>query len=263
MYMTPPTLLFAGGSLTSTRPARIRLRRRGARILLADTPEEALRRAVENRPEVVVFDEDGRGDWPGDWLERLRAQRPDVDLVILESPGSAGPRSVGLGVLFSGAKPVSTSMLVDILSVRFRGRLTEEDESPAPRVLCVDDDPRWLKTLQRTLSRRGYEVLPCGSADAAVEALRAGMPDAALVDIMMPGKDGLDLTEEIAQATRGRVPVVLLTALDSDEAWHEGHRRGAKYFVTKTSDPDRIADVVDYLAADLDEPERALIRSHL
>lgn len=263
MGMTPPTLLFAGARLSGTRPARIRLRRQGARVLLAGGPEEGLRRALEDAPDLVVFEEDDDGRWPPDWLERLRALRPDVDLVVLESRGSAGARGLGLGVLYSGPQPISTGTLVGIVDARFPGRLLRPTPLPAVRIVCVDDDPRWLATLERTLVRRGYDVALFDNAPAALEALKRSATGAALVDIMMPGMDGLELTEKITLETGGHVPVVLLTALDSDEAWHEGHRRGARFFVTKTSEPGRLVDVVDLLAADLDEPERQLLQAQL
>ena len=86
---------------------------------------------------------------------------------------------------------------------------------------------------------------------------------AAVVDLMMPDMDGLDLTEAIDRTTRGRLPVVILTALDSDEAYYEGCSRGARYFLTKSGDPRPLADVLDYVAGELDEEERELLRAKL
>ncbi|HYF01718.1 MAG TPA: response regulator [Planctomycetota bacterium] len=251
---TPPTLLFAGARLSGTRPARIRLRSRGARILLADDPDDGLRRAVVDLPDLVALEENEGGGWPADWVERLQYLRPDVDVVVVQSGAPARLSATG-----RSSPPVSPARLVDLVEARYPGRLLPPAPRAASRIVCVDDDPRWLSALRRMLVPRGYDVALFDNAPAALESVQRATPRAAVVDLMMPGMDGLDLTERIGE----RVPVVLLTALDTDEACHEGHRRGARYFLAKTSDPARLVDVVDLLAADLDESERSLIRSRL
>jgi two-component system alkaline phosphatase synthesis response regulator PhoP len=131
------------------------------------------------------------------------------------------------------------------------------------RVLCVDDDPATLRALSRLLTRRGYRVAPCRDARQAIEALGRDRPDLAILDIMMPGMDGLELTGRIREAPQGPIPVVLLSALDSDEAFYEGHCRGACFYMTKPWEPSRMLDVVDYLIGDLDDSERARLKERL
>lgn len=263
MHMKPPTLLFAGPGLSSTRPARIELRRRGARVGVADRPDEALRLAVEDLPDVVVLDEEAGGRWPEDWLERLRSLRPEVELVVLEAPGSTGLHGLGLGALFSGPKPLSTATLVEVLSAPFERRLARAGDAARVRILCVDDDPRWLSSLQRLLGRRGYDVATFSDGREALASLGGTSPGAAVVDVMMPGMDGFKLTERIAEATRGRVPVVLLTGHGAELLFHEGLCRGASWFLTKEEGDGRLIDVIDYLTADLDASERGLLERSL
>jgi DNA-binding response OmpR family regulator len=127
-------------------------------------------------------------------------------------------------------------------------RLQEVPKARRGTVLCVDDDPNFLRSVARLLSRRGYEVSAFEDADRALEAIPWLNPDVALVDIMMPGMGGLDLAERIREKSNGRIPVVFLTALDTDEAYYEGHQHGARFMVEKTAAPQKVLDVVDYLA---------------
>jgi CheY-like chemotaxis protein len=88
-------------------------------------------------------------------------------------------------------------------------------------------------------------------------------PDLALVDILMPGMGGLDLAQRIREATRGELPVVFLTALDPEQTYREAHERGGAFVVGKAEKPQKVLDVVDYFAGDLDESERKLIKNQL
>lgn len=133
----------------------------------------------------------------------------------------------------------------------------------AGTVLCVDDDPEFLRSVARLLSRRGYRVSAFEDADRALEAIPWLKPDVALVDIMMPGMGGFGLAEKIREQSQGRIPVVFLSALDTDETYYEGHQRGARYMVEKTAGPQKMLDVVDYFAGDLDPREREALKARL
>ncbi len=134
---------------------------------------------------------------------------------------------------------------------------------PRATVLCVDDDALQLSSLSRILSRRGYHVVACERAEEALGELPFAKPRLAIVDIMLPGMGGLDLAERILRWSKGRVPVVLLTALSTDEAYYQGRERGVSYYLTKPCDPGKLLDVVDYLAGDLDEKAREVLKAKL
>ena len=127
----------------------------------------------------------------------------------------------------------------------------------------MDDDPRFLKSMMRLLGRRGYRVVGFEEPERALAAIPGVMPDLALADIMMPGEGGLELAEKIRARSHDAIPIVFLTALDSDEAYYEGHQHGGRYLVEKTEDPQKLLDIVDFLAGDLDPQERELLREKL
>ena len=104
-------------------------------------------------------------------------------------------------------------------------------------LLIVDDNPSNLKLLRVLLSGEGYEVRTALNAEEALNALKSFLPSLILMDIQMPGMDGLALTRLIkaAPATRA-VPVVALTAyaMSGDEA--KAKEAGCDAFVSKPID---------------------------
>jgi DNA-binding response OmpR family regulator len=253
----------AEADLAANRALRIALRRRGARIRLGRSIPEALRIADEQAPDLVLVD-CALGDMPPEALaERFRSVRPGVELIFLDSRPSYTPQGIGLGLLYSGMMPVAPETLLDIIDQAFPGRLghAAAEKARPGKVLFVDDDPVYLRALSRAIARHGYGVMSCEDSKRALELLREARPDVAILDIMMPGMDGLDLAQRIREQSGGRVPVVFLTALDSKEIGALGHQRGASFFLTKPVETGKVLDVVDYIAGDLDEEERVLLKS--
>ena len=132
-----------------------------------------------------------------------------------------------------------------------------------PLILCVDDDSPYLRSHERTLARHGYRVRACGSASDALDAVSQDRPALAVVDIMMPGMDGLELSHHLSPWDGGPIPVVLLRGLVSEETRYRGFAEGARYRVEKPCEPARILDVVDYFAGDLDREERLRLKERL
>ena len=83
-------------------------------------------------------------------------------------------------------------------------------------VLLVDDDPRILRMLERTLGAEGYEVTAVADGGAALARIERSVPDLIVLDVAMPGLDGLAVTRRL-RAKRLGVPILLLTARDAPE----------------------------------------------
>ncbi len=100
-----------------------------------------------------------------------------------------------------------------------------------PRILVVDDEPGVQESLRMLLKSEG-EVTVAGDADAALRAVALATPDVVLLDLVMPGRSGLDLLAELSK--RGvRAPVIVLTATNTVNAAVEAMKRGAADFITK------------------------------
>jgi CheY-like chemotaxis protein len=96
--------------------------------------------------------------------------------------------------------------------------------------------------------------------DRALRAIGAVPPDLVLADVRMADMDGIELTRRIRESTRGRVPVVLLTAVPLEEARAWGRGAGAICFLSKQAVPDQVLDVIDSLIGDVDDDERAFLK---
>jgi DNA-binding response OmpR family regulator len=87
-----------------------------------------------------------------------------------------------------------------------------------PRVLLADDDPRVLSVVSRYLALEGYDMSTVSDGEAAVATATADCPDLIILDIMMPGIDGIEACRRIrANATTAQTPVLMFSAL-SEEA---------------------------------------------
>lgn len=109
------------------------------------------------------------------------------------------------------------------------------DGPPAPgeRILVVDDEEDTLILTEAMLRARGYRIQTADSGARAI-ALLDDPPDAVLLDVMMPVMSGLEVLAHMRASPRlGRVPVILLTARQSDRDVVEGYQLGADYYITK------------------------------
>jgi two-component system, OmpR family, phosphate regulon response regulator PhoB len=104
-------------------------------------------------------------------------------------------------------------------------------------ILVVEDDPVIIDLLALTLEMEGWDVLRATDAVTALEMARREHPDLVLSDVMMPGRSGLDLCDDMAAdpGTAG-TPVLSARALPAEVA--EGYAAGAADYVTKPFDPD-------------------------
>ena len=104
-----------------------------------------------------------------------------------------------------------------------------------PHILVVDDDDRLRKLLREYLSENGFRVTTAEHAEDARSRLRGLVFDLLVIDVMMPGEDGLDLTASLRQISR--VPILLLTAMGEPEDRVQGLERGADDYMTKPFEP--------------------------
>lgn len=102
-------------------------------------------------------------------------------------------------------------------------------------ILLVDDEPTIREPLAEYLMRYGYQVTEAADAVAARACLEQSDVSLALIDIMMPGEDGLSLTTAIR--AQGRLPVILLTARTEDTDRIVGLEIGADDYVVKPFNP--------------------------
>ena len=106
-------------------------------------------------------------------------------------------------------------------------------------VLLVDDSRTELFHLSDVLAKRGFNVRTAENGDEALRKLAEGKPDLILMDVVMPGPNGYQLTRTITRDPRyADVPVIMCTSKgqETDRVW--GLRQGARDYVVKPVDPD-------------------------
>src|SRR3954447_21198417 len=106
-------------------------------------------------------------------------------------------------------------------------------------LLLVDDDAPIRRMLERTLTAEGYDVVAAADGGAALAAVERNVPDAIVLDVTMPGLDGLAVTRRL-RAKGLRVPILLLTARDAVHERVAGLDAGADDYLVKPFEVDEL-----------------------
>jgi twitching motility two-component system response regulator PilH len=109
------------------------------------------------------------------------------------------------------------------------------------KILVVDDSKTELHHLSDVLGRRGYAVRTAENGDEALRRLGEDKPDLILMDVVMPGQNGFQLTRSITRDPRfAGVPVIMCTSKnqETDKVW--GMRQGARDYIVKPVDGDEL-----------------------
>lgn len=105
-------------------------------------------------------------------------------------------------------------------------------------VLLIDDEKDLLELLRYNLEREGFEVLSAANGASGLELARRNPPDLIVLDLMMPGLDGLEVCQQLrAEPRTGRIPLVMLTARAAEADRVVGLELGADDYVTKPFSP--------------------------
>ena len=112
---------------------------------------------------------------------------------------------------------------------------TQADDA---HILVVDDDDRIRNLLKRFLQERGYRVSTAPNADKALSTLNSLAFDLLVLDVMMPGMNGFELTEAVRK--RGDTPILLLTARGDAEDRIKGLSLGADDYLPKPFEPEEL-----------------------
>jgi DNA-binding response OmpR family regulator len=127
------------------------------------------------------------------------------------------------------------------------------------RVLVVEDDRTVAEVVTRYLEREGYAVESVGDGQEALARADAQLPDLVVLDIMLPGLDGLEVCRRLR--SRAPIPVVMLTARGSEEDKVLGLELGADDYVSKPFSPReltaRVKAVLRRAGSPLDDLDRA------
>ncbi len=119
------------------------------------------------------------------------------------------------------------------------------EEHARGTVLVVDDEPTIAEVVARYLERAGYRTRIAGDGPAAIEAAAAHRPDLVVLDLMLPGVDGLEVMRRLREQDSDRIAVILLTAKGEESDRVIGLRLGADDYVVKPFSPAELVARVD------------------
>ena len=123
--------------------------------------------------------------------------------------------------------------------------LPEISTGPRPdvHILFADDDPGMRALVVTNLEAEGFRVTTAEDGSSALDQIEQSRPDLIVLDVMMPGRDGLDVLREVrARPDLAGIPVVLLTARATDVDVWEGWKAGADYCMTKPFKPEDLSN---------------------
>jgi DNA-binding response OmpR family regulator len=137
--------------------------------------------------------------------------------------------------------------------------MSAERTQASARIIVIDDEPAARLSLAEVLSLEGYEVSAAASGEEAIELLGEGPFDLAIVDLKMPGMDGLEVVEALLEQYPETV-VIMLTAHGTLETAVQAMRQGAHDYLLK---PANVNEIMTSVKGGLDKRRRELRRREL
>jgi two-component system, OmpR family, response regulator ResD len=125
------------------------------------------------------------------------------------------------------------------------------------RIVVVEDDPDISELVGRYLEKAGYQAERIGSGRAALSAILSRPPDLVVLDLMLPGIDGLEVMRRLREGDRDRIAVILLTAKGEESDRVIGLRLGADDYVVKPFSPAELVARVDAVLRRIDTSPEA------
>jgi two-component system NtrC family sensor kinase len=226
------------------------LENEGMAVHRSVTAEEGLEYLRANRPDLVVVDYHLPGMQGDEFCRLLRGNigLDSIPLLILTEDTKSNAEQHGLdcGADDYVAKATDSDVLLARIELLLRrsqarptGNASEASFFKAQQILVVDDSPTYLALIEDELRREGYGVTPVGDGMAALEAVRHQQFDCIVVDLVMPGMDGIELCQRVAEVrehVRALLPVLIITSRGSKEKMMEALEAGADDFVEKSGD---------------------------
>jgi DNA-binding response OmpR family regulator/HPt (histidine-containing phosphotransfer) domain-containing protein len=201
-----------------------------------------------NQPDVLLLDltvADRHAEGLS-WLETLKQRYPQMPVLVFMQQDNLSDRvaAVRLGVRALLQKPVAVEQVFQAIQEALKPR-----QSTTARVLAVDDDPGILHRLSVVLSPWGLEVITLPDPARFWEVLTRTVPDLLLLDIEMPGFNGIELCQVVRHDAKwGNLPILFLTAHQEADMITQAFAAGGDDYIRKPIlEPELVARVLNRL----------------
>ncbi|MFE4104818.1 response regulator [Almyronema epifaneia] len=230
-----PLLLIISQALEHSQTWQVEALRSGIQAVIVPTLQQAAAIFPQRLPDLILLDFTP-GSSPTltaanrEQLARVQQQQPGVPILVRMNSEVFSDRLQVVQQGVHGIVPATASPQQVIAAAQ----QTLKDVTGSARVLLVDDDPQQLTWLQTTLSLWGFEIFTLDDPNQIWQTLAAVNPDLLVLDVEMPGINGLDLCQVLRADLRWQaLPILFLTV--HEDAKTEGHAFsvGADDFVTK------------------------------
>ena len=207
------------------------LSRRGFEVTIAEDGARALELIQEHHFEVLVLDVRMPGIDGPEVFRMVKRLAPTLPVLMLTGHGTIKQafEISREGVFEYLTKPCE---LAKVARRACEASRVVAADAESARVIVVDDDPEFASALSGTLTRRGFHVVTHTSAAEALRAINQEVFDVAIVDLVMPEMDGIEVLKRIKQA-QATIEVVMLTGHPSVRQAIEGMADGAFDFLVK------------------------------
>jgi two-component system response regulator ResD len=135
--------------------------------------------------------------------------------------------------------------------------MEEVNDSPRGTVLVVDDEPTIVEVVGRYMERAGYETHSASDGPEALRLAALHRPDLVVLDVMLPGLDGIEVMRRLQEGPGKRTAVILLTARGEASDRLVGLRHGADDYVVKPFSPAELVARVDAVLRRVSPPPEA------
>lgn len=253
--MTQKTILVVEDNIKNLKLVKALLVMGEYNVVSSESAENGLELAREHLPELILMDI----QLPGmNGLEATKIVKGDdklknIPVVALTSYAMEGDEEKALeaGCDSYMTKPIDTRNFLEkiaiyvgqksqpkIIASSEEKKVRDVNTSKGAKILVVDDDPKNIKLMEGILISGGYRIFTAENGEEALRQVREVGPDLVLLDIMMPGIDGYEVTKQIkANPQSENIPIILVTALDGRNDKIRGMDAGAEEFLTKPVNP--------------------------
>ncbi|MBK8521871.1 MAG: response regulator transcription factor [Chitinophagaceae bacterium] len=129
------------------------------------------------------------------------------------------------------------------------------------KILIADDEPDILEIIQYNLQNEGYEVITAKNGNEAIDQAKRSMPDLIILDIMMPGKNGIEVCNILRmQPAFNNTLIIFLTALSDEGTEVKGLETGADDFITKPVSPKVLVSKVNALFRRVNKEDTGILQ---